>query len=204
MAKIFGDIIQMEKIYALVIKDYYIGGFIKYIQTILSDLPITTPPHITIRGPVIHDLSHDKIKSIEKIINQLSLITISTIDYFYIEDNIFTVYISVLNNELKKITRKRDYPMYQFGFNPHITICKTSNIDKVDRVKSIFNGNNLELTIENKYLQLQSFEIGRRYQEFDFGEYATREELISKDRFFKKFISLTQDIAEYDLQYRLF
>jgi 2'-5' RNA ligase len=184
----------MEKILALVVKDYYIASILKYLQNILSDYPIKSPPHITIRGPYTDKhISKNIIDNITALLKNMGNIIISRVDYFVIDDELFNVYFSVLNGDLKKITRKRDYPMYRFGFNPHVTLCKTNNFDRAEKIKDIFNKNKIEFVINSDNFQLLTFEIGKIYKEFDFYEYATEEVLINENDYFKSVINLVKD-----------
>jgi 2'-5' RNA ligase len=184
----------MEKILALVVKDYYIASLLKYLQDALSDYPINSPPHITIRGPYVDKhINKNTLANISSLLINMGDITISKVDYFIIDDELFNVYFSVLNDNLKKITRKRDYPMYRFGFNPHITLCKTNSLKRAKKIKELFNKNKIEFVVNPDKFELLTFETGKIDNEFDFDEYASESVLSNGNDYFKLVISLVKE-----------
>jgi 2'-5' RNA ligase len=184
----------MEKILALVVMDNCIASLLKYLQKVLSDYPINSQPHITIRGPYANKrIRKNTIDKINSSLNNIGNIILSEVDYFKIDDNLFNVYFSVLNDKLKEITRKRDYPIHKFGFNPHITLCKTNDKNKADKIKDIFNKNKIELNISSDKFELREFEVGKSEYEFKFHKYEPEEVLTNNNENFKFIINLVKD-----------
>jgi 2'-5' RNA ligase len=185
----------MDKVLTLLVKDRYVGGLLRFMQKNLTDSPISSPPHITIRGPYADNISRITVKKIEEVLRNMPVTILSGIQYFYVDDDNLVVFINVINDGLRKITMKKDFPMSKYGFNPHITLCKTANVEKVNRIMGIFNKKNFELKLESDQFELRSIEVGKLNKEFDFLSYADEDELIDKSSLFRDIILLTREAA---------
>jgi len=180
----------MEKVLTILIKDRYIGGMLKYIQEITSDYKFNSPPHITIRGPYIYNIRNKTIDKTKNFLFNLKNITLSHVDYFKIR-NKFVIYIAVQNNELRKIFHKRDFPIKRSGYNPHVTICKTSSFEKAQKLIKILNGEEIKFVIDKNELQILAIDLDNNISlNYDYFKYASSDELNKKDECYSKIIKL--------------
>jgi len=166
----------MEKVLALVITDKNVGGMLKYIQKTVSDFKIDYPPHITIRGPYTsRNISKKTLDNTKKKMEKMEAITLSQINYF-ITNNFYTVYISVQNDVLREMSFKRDYPMYRYGFNPHVTLCKTRSHEKANKLRNSLNEKNITFTVTVNNLELLTLDLEKGLDIYN-NNYALYEEL---------------------------
>lgn len=118
-------------------------------------------PHITLRGPQkeISKEIMEKTRDVLSEINKIEIKSESAIRVFEVSDNYFCVLLINAPN-LKKVWRKPDFPIYKYGFNPHITLFKGSK-EEADNVKEYVENNfplqninilKSELEIESKKL----------------------------------------------------
>lgn len=99
--------------------------------------------HITVRGPYSGRIPKKSIAKFEDIIRR-DPILIRGIDVFQNqEENV--VYIRAHSDSLKKIWWKPDFPVKKFGFNPHITLHKTPDVEFAKIISDFLKKENIEL-----------------------------------------------------------
>ena len=120
-------------------------------------------PHITLRGPykykyntISKNLINDLNNFVKNVKENKEDLLVSGAGIF---DNnaTYIVYLTVKeNNNLKILTKKKDYPVSRFGFNPHVTVLSTKdkslayNIkEKLQREIKNYRCKNLEWTIHD-------------------------------------------------------
>ena len=99
--------------------------------------------HITVRGPYSGRIPKKSIAKFEDIIRH-DPILIRGIDVFQNQaENV--VYIRAHSDSLKKIWWKPDFPVKKFGFNPHITLHKTPDVEFAKIISDFLKKENIEL-----------------------------------------------------------
>ena len=102
-----------------------------------------TDIHITVRGPYYKRISKKDITKYERIICD-DPILIHGVDIFRNRtENI--VYIRVHSNSLKKIWWKPDFPINEFGFNPHISLHRTPDVEFAKTILDFLKKENMKL-----------------------------------------------------------
>jgi hypothetical protein len=75
-----------------------------------------------VRGPYHRSVSKDELDKLKMMLKQDSIL-INGVGLF--ENTVeHVVYFKIVSDNLRKIWRKPDYPIKEFGFNPHISIYK--------------------------------------------------------------------------------
>ena len=82
--------------------------------------------HITVRGPYYRRIPREDIAKYERIVRD-DPILIHGVDMFQNHGE-SVVCIRVCSDSLKKIWWKPDFPVEKFGFNPHISLHRTSDV----------------------------------------------------------------------------
>ena len=83
--------------------------------------------HITVRGPYSRRIPNSVVAKFEDIIRH-DPIFVRGVDFFQNQtENV--VYIRAHSDSLRQIWWKPDFPVKEFGFNPHITLHKTPDIE---------------------------------------------------------------------------
>jgi hypothetical protein len=110
----------------LVFNDPVVVGIIDFLSSVLNDTRNPTRPHITIQGPFEDQVGNDAIAGIK---NKLAgeLFFIGNPGLFRTSNGI-ALYLSVVNNKLKSVWNKPDFPVAKFGLNAHVTLYEGSNI----------------------------------------------------------------------------
>lgn len=112
----------------------------KKIQDLFVDLrsrfdrvgKVPSSPHVTIRGPYKTRVSAFRSKRIWQMLSRDPELRLSGVGRFELAD-CHVVYLSVQGEALRKVWWKPDFPINQFGFNPHITVFKGDR-ESADRV----------------------------------------------------------------------
>ena len=106
--------------------DAEINTLLTSLRRTFADGETNSGIHITVRGPYYDEISGTDIVKFERIVKR-DPILIHGIDIFENPgENI--VYIRVHSNALKEIWWKPDFPKEKFGFNPHISLSKSSDL----------------------------------------------------------------------------
>ena len=99
--------------------------------------------HITVRGPYSRRISEKDIAKFERIVRG-DTILIHGIDVFRNQtENV--VYIRVRSDSLEKIWWKPDFPVEKFGFNPHISLHKTPDMEFVNTITDFLKNEDIKL-----------------------------------------------------------
>ena len=99
--------------------------------------------HITVRGPYPSRISEEDIAKFERIVRD-DPILIHGIDVFRNQtENV--VYIRVHSASLRKIWWKPDFPVEKFGFNPHISLHKTSDREFAKTIMDFLKNEDIKL-----------------------------------------------------------
>ena len=149
----------MGKVILLNIADLDVSNFIWKLQELLSNKKSNSLPHITLRGPYKRN-PNSKIKTkVQNFVNNINTAQIDGVGMFANDDDFF-VYLKVFIRDLETISWKKDYPIKEYGFNPHITICKTSD---EQYAKKVFNFlDNLNVKVEIKNFDLEIYQLGQK------------------------------------------
>lgn len=125
------------------------------INTLLSSLRRTfddresnTGIHITIRGPYYEAIRGEDIRKYEKILCREPIL-IHGIDMFRNPDEV-VVFIRVHSVALSEVWWKPDFPKERYGFNPHISLFKSKNVELALAVLNFLKKEELKL-ISHKF-----------------------------------------------------
>ena len=72
----------------------------------------------------------------------------------------FFVYFKAHISDLESVFWKRDFPIKQYGFNPHITILKTKDRHYAEEV--LYFLNSLSIQIKIKSFDLEVYQLGQK------------------------------------------
>lgn len=142
-----------QQILTLEVKD-------KKIQDLFVDLrsrfnrvgKIPSSPHVTIRGPYKTAVSSRRSKQIMQRLSHEPKLRLSGVGRFELPD-CHVVYLSVQGEVLRKVWWKPDFPIHQFGFNPHITVFKGDK-EAADRVFEELSNHTVDHSIESFELKI--------------------------------------------------
>lgn len=133
----------------------------KKIQDLFVDLrsrfdrvgKVPSSPHLTIRGPYKTRVSAFRSKLISQALSKNPQLRLSGIGRFELPD-CHVVYLAVQGEVLRDVWWKPDFPIHQFGFNPHITVFKGDK-ESADRVyEALTNHCCIDQPIESFELKL--------------------------------------------------
>ena len=150
-----------NKVLVLNVRNEKINDLFDKLREYYHDL-IPRFPHITIRGPQKR-FSKSTISKVEKITQNIS-IEISGLDVLESNDVYFCVF-KIEAPSLREVWHKPDFPIKEFGFNPHITLCKGD--EKIVRTvqKFIIEDSNIDfnnLIIDSSDIEIKK--VGARKQ----------------------------------------
>ena len=103
----------------------------------------TSSVHVTIRGPYFECIKGDDIRAYERVMEGTSILLQGFRTFENPEESV--VYLRAHNSQLKKIWWKPDFPQRHFGFNPHVSICKTTDRQHARKVCRFLNSQNIQL-----------------------------------------------------------
>ncbi|MGN6971618.1 hypothetical protein ACTHSM_06080 [Neisseria sp. P0009.S001] len=116
-------------------------------------------PHITIRGPR-YKFNDSTIEKVEKVIQTISIevVGLDIMEY----KNLYFCVFKVNSPALKDIWDKPDFPIREFGFNPHITLYKgNKNIAKKIKNKIESEKRYKHLIFNSKDIEIKKSIIGQ-------------------------------------------
>lgn len=123
-------------------------------------------PHLTIRGPYSKHVPQNVTTKVSDILGTNTIFEICGVGRFDNQkEHIVYLKISDKNLKLRKVWWKPDFPMKQYGFNPHITVFRGAK-DDADKVHEFLLSQHIQLPINN--FQLRTDKIGNNQSEFDF------------------------------------
>ena len=127
----------------LQVLDAEINAFLSGLMREFGNSKTARSIHITVRGPYSRRIPKNAIAKFEDIIRR-DPILIRGVDVFQNQtENV--VYIRAHSDSLKKIWWKPDFPIKEFGFNPHITLHKTPDIGFAKTISDFLKRENIEL-----------------------------------------------------------
>ena len=141
------------------------------IQDLFADLhsrfdrvgKVPSSPHVTIRGPYKTPVSPLRSRRVWQLLNQHLELRLSGVGRFELPD-CHVVYLSVQGEWLRRVWWKPDFPINQFGFNPHITVFK-GNKESADQVFEALIKDSVDYPIESFELKVDV--IGQAVLNFD-------------------------------------
>ena len=106
--------------------------------------------HVTVRGPYFECIRGDDVREYERLMEGTSVLLQGFRTFENSNESI--VYLRAHNSRLKKIWWKPDFPQSQFGFNPHVSICRTTDRQYARRVCRFLNSQNVQLECKHFHL----------------------------------------------------
>lgn len=149
----------MRKVILLNITDVNVSDFIQKLQRLLSNKKSNSLPHITLRGPYKNNPSPDIKTKVQNFVKNIHSAQIDGVGMFA-NDGEFFVYLKVFIHDLEAISWKKDYPIKEYGFNPHITICKTKDGQYAKELFDFLSDLNIKIEIKN--FDLEIYQLGQK------------------------------------------
>ncbi|MDX1914979.1 MAG: hypothetical protein SFU55_05285 [Methylophilus sp.] len=135
----------------LEIQDPPVVELLSSIKDIFSEKPKTSPLHITVRGPYKNVPDEKSLERLWSII-QGEGVLLSGIRSFEFKNKKY-IYIQSQSKAIRKIWWKSDYPIFKYGFNPHITLYE-GTLAKANKIESFLKNEKLEFFCHNISLRL--------------------------------------------------
>jgi 2'-5' RNA ligase len=127
----------------LEIADPEISALIHGIREVAMSSTAKTAPHITVRGPYSRPVLRKEILRYRRILSRSPLV-LEGIGAFQSGDRT-TVYMKVQHPNLRQIWWKPDYPIKEFGFNPHLTLYEGQDRARAERLQSFLRREDIKL-----------------------------------------------------------
>jgi 2'-5' RNA ligase len=127
----------------LEITDPEISALIYGIRAVAMHSPPKSAPHVTIRGPYNRPLPREQLLRYGRLLSSHPVV-LEGIGAFRSGDR-ETVYLKVQHPHLRQIWWKPDYPIKEFGFNPHVTLYEGNDADRAQRLQAFLRREDLKL-----------------------------------------------------------
>jgi hypothetical protein len=127
----------------LQITDPEIGALIYGIRSIAMGVAPKSGPHVTIRGPYSRPLSGAQILRYGKTLASHPVV-LEGIGKFQSGDRT-TVFMKVQHPKLLQVWWKPDYPIKEFGFNPHVTMYEGTDDVRAQRLEIFLRREGIKL-----------------------------------------------------------
>lgn len=125
--------------------DQEIVDFINALKEIFNNEKPTVYPHVTLRGPFENFVPRKDIEEVQKYLSEEDPVIIEGIGMFVNNGN-HIIYFKANKKNFEKAIYKKDYPISEYGVNPHITFYKGNNYRKAQAIYNFMNSiNNLRL-----------------------------------------------------------
>lgn len=108
---------------------------------------IDTGIHITIRGPYEEQIPGDEILKYQQALDEEPIL-IQGVGVFHNPKEI-VVYTKISSPQLRQIWWKPDYPTKKFGYNPHISLYKGSDVGLAKKIHDFLLNEKLTLVCHN-------------------------------------------------------
>ena len=158
--------------------DPEINTFLLGLQHAFSGRETSSGIHITVRGPYYDEIPGKDIEKYESIVRR-DPILIHGIDMFQnARENV--VFIRVHSDALEEIWWKPDFPKQKYGFHPHISLYKTSDIQLATLVLRFLKNEEIQLICHDFRLvpfsskQMELFPFDAIPQKGNFSELLSR------------------------------
>lgn len=127
------------------------------LRSVFKGGPSKSPIHVTVRGPYKHEPNEQIIEKFWSEIEGEGVL-LNGIRHFNFADKMY-VYIQTHSPAIRKIWWKGDYPIFKYGFNPHITLYEGPT-PKAKQIEQFLKKEKLEFYCHN--LSLRLFKSGQR------------------------------------------
>lgn len=133
----------MSAFIILEITDPQINALFSAIWKITSGNDKPKRAHVTLRGPYKDIVPEEQILQCKKLM-MYDVLRISGVGIFTNEDE-YVVFIKVNSPNLRETWWKPDYPINEYGFEPHISLYRGPNKKLANLLFEIFKNENLDL-----------------------------------------------------------
>ena len=110
----------MKRFLFLELLDPEIHALINGLRHEFGQKKSTSNLHITVRGPYKNSIPKKSVENFSRILSGDAILIHSA--GLFVNDGVYVVYVKINSENLKKIWWKPDYPVKQYGFNPHISL----------------------------------------------------------------------------------
>ena len=116
----------------LEIRDRDFNAFYDDAVTAITGKPPLKPPHLTVRGPYKKPISPDGLERYREAM-KFAVLEIAGLGHFANPDG-EVVYLSVESPHLRELWWKPDFPIGEYGFNPHISLYRGADRELAERL----------------------------------------------------------------------
>ncbi len=135
----------------LEIQDPLVVELLSSLKSIFNSRPSFSPIHVTVRGPYKKIPDEEYLEKLWNIIDGEGVL-LNGIRHFEFENKRY-VYIQTHSKVIRKIWWKSDYPIIEYGFNPHITLFE-GPIKVAEKIETFLKKERLEFYCHNLSLRL--------------------------------------------------
>jgi len=155
---------NLKEVLTLEIRDEAIKSLFKSVRTHFNKGKVPKTPHLTIRGPYSGHIPPNVPAEVAKTLGGNVRFRVGGVGRFD-SDSEHVVYLNIIddNEKLRKVWWKPDFPLKDFGFNPHITVFRGSKAE-ADRVFDFLEKQHIYVPIT--MYELRADTIGQRELEF--------------------------------------
>jgi hypothetical protein len=135
----------------LEIQDPLVVELLTSLKSIFNNKPSVSPIHVTVRGPYKKIPDEGYLEKLWDTIEGEGVL-LNGIRHFEFENKRY-VYIKTHSRAIRKIWWKSDYPIVEYGFNPHITLFE-GPINIAEKIEAFLKEERLEFYCHNLSLRL--------------------------------------------------
>ena len=133
----------MQRFIFLEILDPEIHALLNGLKKEFGGKPAVTNIHITVRGPYNSSIPPESIEKFEQTLREVPLLIHSAGMFEHTKE--YLVYLKIESQNLMKIWWKPDFPVEEYGFNPHIPLYKGNDKRLANCIYDFLKEENIEL-----------------------------------------------------------
>ena len=123
--------------------DAEINGLLFCIRELASGSAKRTNIHVTLRGPYAGPVPLQVMRRVERSLLKDTLLIANP--GVFRNGATYVVYLAVTHRYLQSVSWKRDFPVKDFGFNPHITLYAGENGSRAETLLEFLKEERIEL-----------------------------------------------------------
>ncbi len=163
----------------LELMDPEVYAVINGLKQVFGETDRSSSIHITVRGPYNKSVKEELLDKFQMKLGDEPIL-INGVDLF--ENSEYVVYIKITHSNLGKIWWKPNYPIEQYGFNPHITIYKGRDKLLARKICSFMKEEGLALLCHNFRLSTNVSKQYKLFPEHDSSSSQTFKQLCKRER----------------------
>lgn len=127
----------------LEIKDIEVLNLLISLRQVFLGKTSNSAIHLTVRGPYEVPPLSSQIRKWQEMLRDEPVVLANT--GFFSNRDEYVVYIKISNEYLRQIWYKPDFPVKEYGFNPHITLYKGGDLERAKKIEKFLKSENIEL-----------------------------------------------------------